>query len=322
MKIGKLTNEELKEFVIGRLRIKRKEVLMGAGIGVDCAVLDLSGEYCTVSTDPITAASKGVGRLAVHISANDVASSGAEPFAMLVTVLVPSSYTLKELGVLMDEVYDEARKMNMDIVGGHTEVTDAVNRPVISVTAMGKSEKVLRYSDISAGDKIILTKECGIEGAMILCTDYEKEASAFLSEADHTLLEQMNALLSVVPEARIARKAGAIAMHDVTEGGVLGAVYEMAEAAGLGAVVDEAAIPVHPLAKKACTHFGLNPFRLISSGSLLIALKGDVRPLIRSLADAGIGACVIGEFAPDGIYTKEGMSILPPTQDELFKLKA
>ncbi len=322
VKIGKLTNEDLEKFVIGRLRIDRKEVLLGAGIGIDCAVLDLKGQYCTVSTDPITAASSDAGRLAVHVSANDVAASGAEPFAMLVTMLVPASYTLKELGALMDEIFLEASALHIDIVGGHTEVTDAVTRPVISVAAMGKADKVLRYTDIAAGDSIVLTKTCGIEGALILCADHEEEAAAFLTQEDKALLGQMRGMLSVIKEARIAKDAGAIAMHDITEGGVYGAVYEMAEAAGLGAVVDTAAIPINPVARKACAHLGLDPYRLISSGSLLIAQKGDTRPLLSALREAGISACVVGTFAPSGLVTNRGERILPPAQDELFRLKS
>lgn len=321
MKIGKLTNEELNKVVLDKLHISRKEVLIGSGIGVDCAALDLGGEYCVLSTDPITAAEAGAGALAVHISANDIAASGGEPFAMLVTILLPPQYDLVQLGAMMEEIYREANRLHIDVVGGHTEVTDAVNKAVISVAAIGKTKKILRYEDARPGDKLILTKQCGIEGGIILCKDHPEAAEAFLDTSEKALLPEMEQQLSVVKEARIAAQMGAIAMHDITEGGVFGATYEMAEAAGLGLCINEAAIAVHPVAQKACAHFDLNPYRLISSGSLLVIWHGDEQPLLQALKDEGIFAACIGEFTQGEICTVESGILMPPTQDELFKIK-
>ncbi len=319
MKIGKLTNQELERFVIGKLKIKRNEVIQGSGVGVDCAVLNLGGDYCTISTDPITAADKGAGKLAVHISANDIAASGAEPFALLVTILVPPDHTLQKLAVIMEDIASEAEKMNMDIVGGHTEVTNAVNKPVVSVTALGKTRRILQHTDIRPGDQLILTKECGIEGALVICSDYPEKCAAVLDEEDKSLLSRMEGMLSVVEEAKIASEAGAIAMHDITEGGVLGAAYEMAEAAGLGLSLNVKGIPVNKVCQKVCRQFGLNPYRLISSGSMLIAARGET--VLSALKAAGIEANAIGIFTEKGIKDEEGKSIEAPSQDELFKLR-
>lgn len=323
MKIGKLTNEQLNKIVLDKLHITRKEVLIGSGVGVDCAALDFGGQYCVLSTDPITAAEQGAGTLAVHISANDIAASGGEPFAMLITILLPPQYDLEYLGEMMQEIYEEAHKLNIDIVGGHTEVTEAVNKAVISVAAIGKTDRILQYSDIRPGDHLILTKACGIEGALILCGDHPQMAERLLSEQERAQLKGMKEALSVVKEAGIAKKMGAVAMHDITEGGVYGAAYEVAEAAGLGLLLRKGDIPVHPIASKICAYYGLEPYRLISSGSLLIVLRGEVASLLKALQVQGIEAVCIGKFmSPEhGICTDAGEKIDPPTQDELFKVK-
>ena len=320
MEIGKLTNEQLKNFVLNKLQVRRSEVLLGSGVGIDCALLDLQGDYCAVSTDPLTAAGADVGKLAVHICANDIGAAGAIPFAMLVTALLPPDYTLEELGVLMQDVFAEASKLGVDIVGGHTEVTDAVNKPVLSITALGRTDTVLRYSDIVPGDHLVLTKACGIEGALIICNDYPHLVEEVMTKADWALAKSLAGGLSVLTEAGVAKQVGVKAMHDITEGGVLGAAYEMAEAADLGLVVNKEAVPVHPLAQKICAHLGLDPYRLISSGSMLIACGENVESVVQHLAEMDVPAAIIGSFAENGIQLSTGEQIAPPAQDELFKV--
>ena len=320
MKIGKLTNEQLQELVISKLKVTRREVVLGAGVGEDCAVLDFADKLCVISTDPITGAAENAGSLAVHISANDVAAAGGEPFAMLVTMLIPPTATMPQLEEATGALCRQAGRLGIDIVGGHTEITDTVNRIVISTVVLGKARRVVRSKNIRPGDKLIMTKQAGIEGAMILCADFPEKLESILTAEDRRLLEEMAEAISVVPEARIAERMGAAAMHDVTEGGILGAAYELAEAAGLGLRLNTGDIPVHPVARKVCAHLGLNAYRLISSGSLLIAHSGPAEPLLEALGAEGIMAAVIGEFTPGGIVDEEGRGIAPPTQDELYRV--
>ncbi len=321
MKIGKLTNEQLQELVIDKLKVGRREVVLGAGIGEDCAVLDFADNLCVISTDPITGASEDAGSLAVHISANDVSAAGGEPVAMLVTMLIPPSATMEQLERVTDELCTQARRLNIDIVGGHTEITDAVNRIVLSTVVLGKAGRVLRGKNIRPGDCLVMTKQAGMEGAMILCADFPEKVAEILDAKDRALLEQMGEQISVVTEAKIGEKLGASAMHDVTEGGILGASYELADAAGLGLRLEVKNIAVHPVAQKVCAHLGLNPYRLISSGSLLIVQPGDPAPLLQALEQAGIAAKVIGVFMQEkGITDENGTPILPPQQDELYKI--
>ena len=318
MKLGKLTNEQLREIVIDKLKVTRKEVMLGAGVGEDCAVLDFSDRLCVISTDPITGAVENAGSLAVHISANDVAAAGGEPFAMLVTMLIPPSATMEQLNAATDALCRQAELLKIDIVGGHTEITDTVNRIVFSTVVLGKAKRLVYSKNIRPGDKLIMTKQAGIEGALILCSDLSHKLKGVLTQEDATALECMKEDISILPEAKIAERCGASAMHDVTEGGILGASYELAEAAGLGLRLKIESIPVHPIARKVCAHLGLNPYRLISSGSLLIAQPGNPEALLKEMHQARICAAVIGEFLEQGIVDAQGRPIAPPVQDELY----
>ena len=179
----------------------------------------------------------------------------------------------------------------------------------------------MRSKNIQPGDRLIMTKQAGMEGAMILCADFPEKVADILEQEDRVLLKQMQEQISVVAEAKIGEKLGASAMHDVTEGGILGASYELADAAGLGLRLDVQGISVHPVAQKVCAHLGLDPYRLISSGSLLVARPGDPAPLLQALEGAGIAAKVIGVFTQEkSIIDENGAPISPPQQDELYKI--
>lgn len=322
MDIGKLSSETIEKLIFSKIKAAGKRVLKGAGVGEDCAVLDFGGDFCVVSTDPVTAAANNAGEIAVHISANDVASSGAEPFAMLATILIPPSADLKDVENISDQLIKTADELGISLVGGHTEVTDAVNRIVISTTVFGGTKKPLYSGGGKPGDSLVLTKSAGIEGSVIIARDFLKKAKEVLSESDFLEIEEFERSLSVVAEAKIAKKMGASAMHDITEGGVLGAVFELSAASGTGAVIYEDKIPIRESTKKLCRLFDIDPLKLISSGSMLIAFPGDPHKLIKALASEGITAAAVGELTPEGVYIrgKEGIcDIKPPGSDEIYK---
>lgn len=324
MKVGKLSQKMLDELILDRIKCRHSEVVCGAGIGEDCAVLKFDGEYCVLSTDPITAASDGISKLCVHINANDVASSGAEPIAMLVTILIPPESSYDEVKKVIDELIETAEHENIDIVGGHTEVTDAVKRLIVSATVLGKTAKPLKTAGGEPGHALIMSKFAGIEGTKIICGDY-KELAGVLDDNERTELETMGDMLSVVEESRIASKIGVSAMHDITEGGVLGAVYEMSRACGCGAVIDEQSIPVKNSTRKLCSKLGINVLRLISSGSMLIACEEEkVSQLLTGLEQSGIHASRIGMLMNNSdimLKTQTGLlKIDPPGSDEIYKV--
>jgi hydrogenase maturation factor len=323
MNIGKLTNEQLKSIVLSKLHTKH-DVLLRSGVGEDCAALDFNGEACVLSTDPVTGAAENIGKLAVHISCNDVASSGAQPEAMLVTLLIPPDKTLADVESVIAELTSTADSLGIDIIGGHTEVTDAVTRIVVSTTVIGRidSGALVRTGGAKPGDDIIMTGYAAMEGTYIIANERREQLSGILTEDDSKVLDALETRISVVNAGIIAGRLGASAMHDVTEGGIYGAVHELCEASGLGCDLYAENIPVLDVTRKICSFFGIDPMRLIGSGSMLIA-AADSQSIISELAKQDINAAIIGKVTDKDICVIEGgnRSILaPPKPDELFSL--
>ena len=325
MKIGKLPNEILNSLVLDKLQKKRNEVLVRPSVGEDCSAVDFGREICVISTDPITGTENQIGRIGVNVALNDLASSGAEPVGLMVTMLIPPDAGMSDIENIISQLSDEAAKLNVDIIGGHTEVTDAVTRFVLSITAVGKSinRNIITTSGAKPGDDLILTKYAGIEGTSILAFDYEEElASKFGMEIVEKAKSLINSI-SVVKEGLIAAKLGAHAMHDVTEGGVLGAVWEMCHASGCGAHVYKERIPVLNETRLICVYFNIDPYRLISSGCMLIACENGEK-LVQELSENGIKAVVIGRMTGDRnilLSDESGdVTISSPESDELYKV--
>ena len=326
MEIGKVPEAVLKRAVFRQIHTRREEVLVGAGVGEDCAALQLGpDEVFVLSTDPITGTDKNTGELAVQITANDLASAGAEPVALLLTVLLPVTADEPMIRRLMKEVDEACEKLHIQVVGGHTEVTAVVNQPVISVTGIGKAKKghLVTTGGAGIGDDVVATKWIGIEGTSIIAREKEQEllerfAAPFVEEA-----KNFDRFLSVVPDAAAAVKSGVTAMHDVTEGGIYGALWELAEASGVGLEIDLKKIPVRQETIELCEYYRLNPYQLISSGCMLMTAP-DGRRLVSDLEKAGIHATLIGRCV-DGkakkILNGEDTAYLErPKTDELYKI--
>lgn len=326
MKIGKLPESVLKRSVFKQIRTKRPEVLIGAGVGEDCAVMKLAeDEVFVLSTDPITGTVKDIGELAVHITANDLASAGAEPIGLLLTVLLPESIEEADIRNMMEEVEKTCSKLNIQVMGGHTEVTRAVNQPLISVTGVGKAraDRVITTSGACPGQDIVLTKWIGIEGTAIIAKEKEEELKEKFPVPFVEAAKRLDELISVVEDGKIAAAMGATAMHDVTEGGIYGALWEMAEASGIGLEVDLKAIPIRQETVELCEAYGLNPYYLISSGSMLVAVDRGY-DLVRELLKSGIHAAVIGKATDSNdrvVLNGEDRAFLErPKTDELYKI--
>lgn len=326
MKIGKVSETVLKRSIFKQIHTKRDEVLLGAGVGEDCAAVKLSpGEIFVISTDPITGTVKDVGMLAIQITANDLASSGAEPVGVMLTVLLPEEIEEEDIREMMRQVEEACAHFHIQVMGGHTEVTRAVTQPVISVTGVGKvrEERLVSTAGAKPGQDILVTKWIGIEGTSIIAKEKEKELLERFSQAFVDTAKGFDQYLSVLPDSRIAVEHGVSAMHDVTEGGIYGALWEVAEASGIGLEIDLKAIPIRQETIEICEYFELNPYYLISSGCMLMAADQG-HDLVRKLEAAGIPAAVIGK-ATDGkarrIWNGGEESYLErPKTDELYKI--
>lgn len=329
LKIGKLDSDVLQSIVIDRIKYHRPEVKTRAGIGEDCAVINFGDYDCVVSTDPITAAVSDIGRLAIHISCNDIASNGIQPLGITLAVMLPPGTTEQDIETIMEQAGEAAQDAQVEIIGGHTEITAAVNQPVIVSTAFGRALDGQSQSamDMEQGDAVLLTKWAGLEGTGIIAGDYEKELGEVLTEEEISEAKGLLNRVSVVKEGIAAGAVGTHGMHDVTEGGILGAVWEMCHIAGLGAEIFEEQIPVLPVTKKISDRFGINPLRLISSGCMLIIAAQDKKEAVmEAIEKTGVSVRCIGRICQGtaglALIGSNGAvsEITPPEPDELYKV--
>jgi len=326
MKVGKIPENVLKRSVFKQLHTKRSEVLLGAGVGEDCAAVKLAeDEIFVISTDPITGTAKDIGELAIQITVNDLASSGAEPIGVMLTILLPQEANENELKQVMLQIETACEKSKIQVMGGHTEVTEAVNQILISVTGVGKAKegKLISTAGAKPGMDILVTKWIGIEGTSILAKEKEEELKTRYSQSFIDAAKGLDQYISVLPEAATAVKSGVAAMHDVTEGGIFGALWEIAEASGVGLEIDLKKIPLKQETVEICEYFGISPYELISSGSMLMAAS-DGNRLVMELKKEGILAEIIGK-ATEGndriLRNEEEYRYLePPKTDELYKV--
>lgn len=326
LEIGKIPNNILEKLLSEFSEPERTEVLTKPGIGEDCAALDFSGDLCVVTTDPITGADDEIGILGIHISLNDLASSGAEPVGLLVTILAPVNTELETLEKLIKQMKVVSSAMKVDIIGGHTEVTDAVNRLVLSITAIGKVKRnnLITTKGAKPGDSIILTKYAATEGTSILAWLFENELTKEFGEEFVLSSKNLLSSISVVKEGILASQFGVSSMHDVTEGGVLGAAWEIGTASGYGFELYKNRIPILEETRRICGFLSLDPLNLISSGSMLITTpNGD--ELLRILNQNDIRASDIGRitFGQDFLLKDEDntVKITIPESDELYKAR-
>lgn len=302
---GKLPNDLLAIY-LSDIKADDPSLLVGAGVGEDVAALDIAGaEVLVVHGDPITLASDDLGRWAVLVNANDVATSGGEPRWFLTTVLLPPGTTASEALVLLRQIAAASAAQGISLVGGHTEITSAVTRPVVAATMAG----TVRRADlrdrrrVAAGDHIVLTKRLAVEGTALLAHELGERLLALgMSGAELDACRGFVERMSVVDDARIAASfAGVTALHDVTEGGLATALSELSVACGRRVTVHRDRVPVYPETQRLCDVLGIDPLGLIGSGSLLLCCRaGESAALVGALEASGIEATVIGEMGEPG----------------------
>ena len=308
MDVGKLPNELLAR-LLGRIQRRDSRVLVGPGVGHDAAVIDAGGDRLLVAkSDPVTFASDNIGWYAVHVNANDVACMGARPQWFLATVLLPEGSPEEQASRVFGQVLEACEALEIELVGGHTEITYGLDRPIVVGAMLGEVEReaLVQPSGAREGDALILTKGIAIEGTAVLAGEASERlehlgvASAALERARRYVFEPG---ISVVRDAQtcceaVRAGAGAVhAMHDPTEGGLATALHEMAEASGLGVEVREEAITVLPETEAICAAASLSPLGLLASGALLVALaEDDCERALAALGDAGIEARRIGSM--------------------------
>ena len=330
MDIGKLPHQLL-ERLLGQMSIRDPRVLLGPRIGEDAAVIDMGDRALVVKTDPVTFATDLIGWYVVQVNANDVACMGARPRWFLATVLLPEGASEKLAEDIFQQLTSACQELDISLVGGHTEITYQLTRPIVVGQMLGEvdKERVVRTGGARPGDAVVLTKGIAIEGTSVLA----REAASALAKAGLAadMVERARRLLfepgiSVVREALAACEGFSVhSMHDPTEGGIATGLWEVALAAGVGLEVDSEAIQVLPETQAVCKALGLDPLGLLASGALLITLPSNEAPALqKALAKIAVPARVIGRVTPKEqgvkLRTKEGLVDLPQfPRDELAR---
>lgn len=324
MKTGKISENILKRSVLKQCRQKHADVIQGAAAGADCALLSLKGKTavsCCVHPAVINTIQQV--RFSLEHAANNLACSGCLPTAALLTVLLPEESEEELLKKIMNEAACVCRGLQIEIAGGHTEVCAAVRYPVLNVTMLGAADgEILKTSDIRPGMGLVAAGTIAKEGTALLVQAHEEELKRHFPLDFVEQAKGMGESISVLETAQLAKQNGACAMHDVSQGGVFGALWEMCEGADVGLCANLRQIPVRQETIEICEYFGKNPYSMLSGGALLIA-AWNAEETARALREAGITAAVIGTFTDENarllINGEEQRFLERPAQDEIWK---
>jgi hydrogenase expression/formation protein HypE len=279
-----------------------RRVVLGPAFGEDAAVIDLGSEYLILKSDPVTFTTEEIGWYVVQVNANDIAVMGARPAWFQATIIVPPRTAPAVVTQIFRDIDRSARSLGIAVTGGHTEVSTAVQQPIVAGDMQGvvSHDALVTSAGARVGDAIIMTKWAGIEGTSIIARGYAREARRALGVSAQRRAAHFHHRpgISVLAEAQLATRSGVTAMHDPTEGGVAAALFELAAASGKRLVVDLDRIPVHSYTARLCAHFGLRPLGLIGSGALLMTLpEHQAVTVLRRLSRRHIPATVIGTVA-------------------------
>lgn len=330
MRIGKISENVLIRSVLRKIKTKREEVLCGAGIGIDCAVLSFDENVETViSTNPVSAPIDMVCCYGIHRALNNIAAAAAEPVAVMISAVLPENTEEKELQDMMKQAETMASRFNVQIIGGHTEVMPDIKTPVLTVTGIGKRSKSnppINKNDtsvINIGQDVIISKWIGLEGTVRLAREHKGELITRYPTGMIDDAAEFDQFLSVVPEAAIALKSGVCGMHDVSSGGIFAALWEMADRAGVGLEVELKKLPIRQETIEICEFYDLNPYELLSGGSLLMTAENGT-DLVMELKKAGIPAVIVGKTTAGNdrviLNEEERRFLEPPKTDQIYQI--
>ena len=328
---GKLPISFLEKLLSKYTGVNDPSVILPARIGEDSAAISLDDNMVlVVHTNPITAASSLIGWLSIHVAANDVASTGVRPRWFTTTILLPEGCSKDTVDRIMREMHDALCELNATLIGGHTEYTGGIDRPITSTTAIGiaSREQIVTTGGCKPGDVLIMTKTAGIEGTSVLASDF-KDTLLRLGVSENELSRAVSFIkrISVVPEAlALSENRLATAMHDATEGGIIAAALEMALASKTRIILYRDKVPVDPLTLKITRALGIDPLKMLSSGTLLATVPSSkLDELENVMSKVGVKYAVIGRVSEgdSGLVVRSGASeeiVSELPLDEIIKL--
>lgn len=317
--IGKIDGEFFREVIFPRLGAERSEVVQGPQHGVDVGIVEL-GEYALATTaDPVFIVPEyGWERaawFALHILASDAACSGLSPAYLAIDLNLPMETTEEALEIIWNVIHEESKRIGIFVITGHTARYEGCNWPMVggaALTAVGPKDSWVGPRFMRPGDRIIVTKGPAIEAAGIFAAMFPKNLEKEFGPEFASSAQDLFYMMSVVEDAKVAvsagaRDAGVSAMHDATECGLWGGLYEMTEAAGLGAVVDLERIPLDERVRKICSLYGIDPYSSISEGTLIITVRPHkAGEIVENLTQSGITAADVGHVREEpGLVIRE-----------------
>ncbi len=317
--IGKISADIFDELIYPRLGAKNKKVIIGPRHGVDVGIVEIGGKAVAMTTDPVFIVPEygfqKAAWFAIHILVSDVVTSGLPPTYLSIDLNLPLSTSKRELDVIWQVIDQECKNMGINIVCGHTARYDKCDYPMVggaTVLAVGKLSDYVAPTFIRPGDALIITKGPAIEACGVFATLFPKQIRRTFGSEFAERSEKLFYKMSVVKDAQTAvkvgvRSKGVSCMHDATECGILGGIYEMARAAKLGVVIDKDSIIIEDCVLEICNYFEIDPYKSISEGTLLIACRDHkADSVVALLAKNGIKSSIVGEF----VLRQKGLSII------------
>lgn len=326
MKAGKISETVLKRSVLKQLHKTSDQIQQGPAVGADSAVFEVeAGQKVVLSMEPVTLGITEVGNRGVHKALNNVTCMGAVPVGVMVSLLLPTSYSENQLRDLVHELDHACEKASGAVLGGHTEVIRGITEPIVTITGVGIAEDKAYCSsgNVKPGMDVIVTKWIGLEGTALLAEEKEERLRERYSQPFINKAKNFLEYISIQSEAAVAAKSGVGAMHDISQGGIFAALWEMAESAGVGLEIDLKKIPIRQETVEICEFFDVNPYKILSGGSLLMAAE-DGNALVRELEKAGINAVIVGKTTDNNdrvlLCEDERRFLELPQTDELHKV--
>ncbi len=335
--IGKISPEIFNELIYPRLGAKNDSIIVGPQHGVDVGVVEIGGKAVSFTTDPVFIVPEygweQAAWFAIHILASDSVTSGLRPKFLSIDLNLPMEMTKKQLEIMWDTMHRECEKLGIAVITGHTARYENCHYPMVggaTVVGIGEKDEYVTPKLARRGDKIIITKGPAIEATGIFATMFpkliEKELGRELSRQASGVFRKM----SVVEDALTAvgvgvRENGVSALHDATECGVWGGLFEIAQASGLGVRVEKEKIVIEKSVTEVCRYFGIDPYASISEGTLIISCrphKADA--VVEALTRKGINSSIVGELtsAEKGMVLVEGgieKRLVHPIVDPFWK---
>ncbi len=324
---GKIPSETLKSRVFKHLGTDHPSIILGPALGQDASLIRIGNRIIVASTDPITGSVEDIGWLAVHVNANDIATFGVEPKWFLNSIMLPTGSTEEDLEKIMIQIDEAARSLDITVAGGHTEITDDIQKPIIAGFMLGETKEgnYVTSEGAQPGNSIIMTKSIAIEGTAILASEGREILEPIIG---NELLKEALSLrnqISVVQDGLTAFRTGFVtAMHDPTEGGIANGIHEICDASKVGCTIIQERLSIRDSTIAICDYLEIDFLQLISSGTMLITCEAKhTQEVIDELSKAKIEASKIGTIEKDftkRLLQRDGLSseLVRPTTDALW----